>query len=58
MYHVQYILMMPAKITCPSSWTKEYRGYFISEQENYKPSTYECIDENSVGISESNTNTD
>ena len=33
--------MIPAKITCPTSWTKEYRGYLIAEKFNYKPSTYE-----------------
>ena len=52
------VLMIPAKITCPTSWTKEYRGYLMAEHFDYKPSTYECIDEHSVGIPGSVANTD
>ena len=52
------VLMIPAKITCPTSWTKEYRGYLMAERFDYKPSTYECIDEHSVGILGNITNTD
>ena len=52
------VLMIPAKITCPTSWTKEYRGYLMAEKFDYKPSTYECIDEHSVGIPGSIANTD
>ena len=44
-------LMIPATITCPSSWTIEYKGYLMANWYNHKKSTvYECVDENPESI--------
>ena len=40
------VLMIPAKTTCPSSWTQEYNGYLMTERFNHHRSTYECVDQN------------
>ena len=38
-------LMIPAKITCPTTWTTEYQGYLMTERYNHKQnSVYECVD--------------
>jgi hypothetical protein len=54
-------IMIPAKITCPLSWTREYSGYLTSEGEdsssgNYR-SSYNCIDANPDIIPSSSANT-
>ena len=38
------IIMMPAKTTCPSSWTREYYGYLTTEHEANYRSMYSCMD--------------
>ena len=44
-------LMIPAKITCPTTWTTEYQGYLMTERYSHKRnSVYECVDKNAVGI--------
>ena len=42
--------MIPAKITCPSSWTQEYIGYLMAANEGHKNTVYECIDKDAVGV--------
>ncbi|KAK2178528.1 hypothetical protein NP493_540g02021 [Ridgeia piscesae] len=38
-------LMIPAKLTCPNGWTKEYSGYLMSERVVHASSkTYVCVD--------------
>ena len=51
-------LMIPARITCPSSWTREYKGYLMAAHYSHKNTVYECIDEKpeSIPASSSNTN--
>ena len=40
-------LMIPARITCPSSWTEEYEGYLMAEYYDHpKNAVYECVDKN------------
>ena len=40
-------LMIPAKISCPRSWTREYYGYLMTEYRVHnRNSLYECIDHN------------
>ncbi|XP_019861921.1 PREDICTED: short-chain collagen C4-like [Amphimedon queenslandica] len=40
-------LMIPARTSCPSSWTMEYRGYLMAERDAHKRNAvYECVDEN------------
>ena len=37
-------LMIPAKRTCPSGWTKEYEGVLMSEHSEHSASEYICVD--------------
>ncbi|KAI0233410.1 hypothetical protein LSAT2_016339 [Lamellibrachia satsuma] len=38
-------LMVPAKLTCPDGWTKEYSGYLMAEHYNDKGrTTFVCVD--------------
>ena len=38
-------LMIPAKLTCPDGWTKEYSGYLMAEHYTHKGrTTYVCMD--------------
>ena len=40
-------IMIPAKTTCPISWTVEYVGYLMSEwSDNKRNAVYECVDIN------------
>ena len=51
-------LMIPARITCPSSWTREYKGYLMTGHYDYKKNTvFECVDENPESIPGSSANT-
>ena len=52
------LLMIPAKTSCPTSWTREYYGYLMSQYHSYHPSLYECVDkvQESVPGSQANTN--
>ena len=39
------LLMIPARTSCPSSWTREYYGYLMAERYIHNSrSTYECMD--------------
>ena len=39
-------LMIPARTSCPSSWTIEYKGYLMASYYNHKHNkVYECVDE-------------
>ena len=52
-------LMIPAKTTCPSSWTQEYIGYLMAAYESHKKNTvYECIDKDAEGVPGSATSTE
>ena len=37
-------IMVPAKTTCPPSWTREYYGYLSTARDNHYRSSYTCID--------------
>ena len=42
-------LMIPAKQTCPSSWTMEYNGYLMTEiSRKRRSATYECVDKEPI----------
>ena len=44
-------LMIPARTSCPSSWTREYKGYLMTEKYNHaRNAVYECVDENAESI--------
>ena len=52
-------LMIPTKITCPSSWTEEYEGYLMADRYDHKRNVvYECVDKNAETVPGSSANTD
>ena len=38
------VLMIPAKTSCPTSWTKEYDGYIMSENIAFRRRMFVCVD--------------
>ena len=52
------VVMIPARLTCPSSWTREYYGYLMAERSSHHRTMFECMDQNpeSVPGSVANTN--
>ena len=42
------MIMIPAKTQCPSSWTREYYGYLMTEREHtvHHRSSFDCVDVN------------
>ena len=45
------MLMIPAKATCPTSWTREYYGYLLTGYKNSAGrTTFECVDRNSESV--------
>ena len=51
------VLMIPAKTSCPTSWTREYYGYLMSAHHGHKRSLYECIDQDQESIAGSQADT-
>ena len=57
------VLMIPAKATCPSSWTREYYGYIMTEyvgahNNNIRGRTmFECVDADQESLPGSHPNT-
>ena len=50
------VMMIPAKTECPTSWTKEYSGYLMSQaQDHQSPTMYECVDQYPESVPELNT---
>ena len=44
-------LMIPARTSCPSSWTREYKGYLMTSHfQHNNNKVYECVDENPESI--------
>ena len=44
-------LMIPAKTTCPKSWTTEYQGYLMTERYMHaRNKVYECVDKDAESI--------
>ena len=52
------VVMIPAQTTCPSSWTREYYGYLMTERSNHHRSTFECVDHSPQSVPGSIRNTD
>ena len=49
--------MIPAKTSCPATWTREYYGYLIAKHKKHKRSMYECVDKDMESIPGSIRNT-
>ena len=50
--------MIPAKTTCPTSWTREYYGYLMSEYHGHHRTMFECVDRYAESVPGSAANTD
>ncbi len=38
------VIMIPAKASCPSSWTREYYGYTMTGYKDHHRTMFECVD--------------
>ena len=36
--------MIPAKVTCPAGWTKEYEGLLMAQHHTHHASNFVCVD--------------
>ena len=52
------VLMIPAKTSCPTFWTREYYGYLMSQHLSFYPSHYECVDKDQEPLPGSAANID
>ena len=54
------MIMIPAKTQCPSSWTREYYGYLMTEREhqNHHRSSFDCVDVNPDVVPGAGANTE
>ena len=56
------VLMIPAKTSCPPSWTREYYGYLMTESIGsstiHYRTTFECVDKDQESIDGSHANQD
>ena len=54
----EVVVMLPAKATCPPSWTREYYGYLMSGWKGSEGRTrFECVDKDAMSIPGSAPNT-
>ena len=53
----EMVLMIPAKTSCPTSWTREYYGWLMSEHRLHHRSQFECVDHNQESIPGSHADT-
>ena len=53
------VVMIPARLSCPSSWTREYYGYLMAERSDpaHNRSTFECVDQSPQSVPDSIANT-
>ena len=51
------MIMVPAKTECPSSWTREYYGYLMTEQTTHYRSSFNCVDVNPAIVAGGSGNT-
>lgn len=50
--------MIPAKVTCPPSWTREYYGYLMSSRSGNNRLSFICVDEDAVAVPGSHNTVD
>ena len=48
--------MIPARVTCPEEWQRQYYGYLMSGNDNQGRTTYECFDKDLESIQGSGRN--
>ena len=39
------VVMIPAKASCPPTWTREYYGYLMTAYMSHRRTTFECVDQ-------------
>ena len=44
------VLMIPARMTCPSSWTLEYSGYLMTDHYTHRRRASACVDKNADSV--------
>ena len=52
------VVMIPARTTCPSSWTREYYGYLMADYHGHHRTMFECVDISPQSVPGSIANTD
>ena len=52
------VVMIPARLTCPSSWTREYYGYLLANWYGHHRTMFECMDQSPQSVPGSIANTD
>lgn len=50
--------MIPGTVNCPSTWTREYYGYIMSEFVSHFRTMYECVDVNVEAVANTAVDTD
>ena len=51
------VVTIPARLSCPSSWTREYYGYLMANSHGGYRTMFECIDQNPESVPGSLANT-
>ena len=51
------VVMIPARLSCPSSWTREYYGYLMADYHGHRRTMFECVDRNPESVPGSIANT-
>ena len=51
------VFLLPAKYSCPSTWTREYYGYIMSDYKGHKRTSFVCVDEDMEALPRSSANT-
>ena len=44
------VVMIPARASCPPTWTREYYGYLMSDNRGHHRTMYECVDEDQESL--------
>ena len=52
------VLMIPARISCPDTWTLEYSGYLMTEYKHNGRTSAECVDKDPETVPGEVANTD
>ena len=52
------VVMIPARLTCPSSWTREYYGYLMANWVGHRRTMFECVDQSPQSVPGSSANTE
>ena len=50
--------MIPARLSCPSSWTQEYYGYLMANSHVHHRTMFECVDQYPQSVPGSRANTE